>query len=57
MELLVVALKDMAAVGAAQVREALVVDHTAEEADQDRSKGGPTFQVRDVSDGRGGRAA
>ncbi len=33
------------------VCEALVVDHAAREADQDRSKGGSAFQVRDLSNG------
>ena len=46
-----------ASVGVAEVREALVVDHAAGEADQDRSKGGPAFQERDVPDGRGGGPA
>ncbi len=46
-----------ASVGAAEVREALVVDHAAGEAAQDRSKRGPAFQVRDFSDGRRGCAA
>ena len=45
-----------AAVGAAEVREALVADHGAGEADQDRSKSGPACQVHDISDGGGGGA-
>ncbi len=36
---------------AAEVCEALVVDHVARETDQDRSQGCPPFQVRDLSDG------
>ncbi len=39
-------------VGVAEVGEALVADHAAQDADQDRSKGRPAFQVRDFSDGR-----
>ena len=45
------------AVGATEAREALVVDHTAREADQDRSQGGDALGVRDLPDGRGGGPA
>ncbi len=41
----------------AKVREALVVDHTAGEANQDRSQGGYALGVRDLPDGRGGSPA
>ncbi len=41
-------------VGAAEVGEALVVDHTTREAHQDRSQGGEALGVRDLPDGRGG---
>ena len=43
-----------ASVGAATVCEALVADHAAREADQDRSQGGETLGIRDLPDGRGG---
>ncbi len=43
-----------AAVGTAEVGEALVIDHAAGEAHQDRRQGGSTREVRDVPDGRGG---
>ncbi len=41
----------LAAVGIAKVREALVVDHAAREADQDRGEGCPPLQVRNIPDG------
>ncbi len=40
-----------ALVGAAEVGEALVVDHAAGEADQDRGEGCPPLQVRNIPDG------
>ncbi len=36
----------------AEVREALVVDHSARDSDQDRGEGCPPLQVRDIPDGR-----
>ena len=46
-----------ASAGASEAREALVADHAAREAHQDRSQGGQACQVCDVSAGRGGGAA
>ena len=40
-----------AAIGAAEVSEALVVDHAAGEADQDRDEGCPPLQARNIPDG------
>ena len=43
--------------GGATVREALVADHAAGDADQDRSQGGDALGVRDLPDGRSGGSA
>ena len=43
-------------VGAAETRQALVVDDAAGEADQDRREGGDAREVRHLPDGRGCRA-
>ncbi len=45
-----------ASVDAAEVGEALVADHAAGEADQDRCESRSARQVRDVPDGRSGGA-
>ena len=53
--LLVLPTIDSATVGAAEAREAVVVDHAAGEVDQDRGEGCPPLQVCNIPDGwRGG---